>query len=46
MDKKDTNIELRSKPIQDLIGKVPPKVVRVGIGSLFFVLIAIIIISK
>jgi len=38
-------IELRSKEVQELIGKVPPKIVRIGIGVLFVFVTAIIILT-
>ncbi|MDR2836679.1 MAG: hypothetical protein LBV69_10920 [Bacteroidales bacterium] len=36
------NIELRSKEIQEIVGKVPPIIIRIGISSIFIVLIIIV----
>ena len=39
----DNNIELRSEKVRNVIGKIPPFIIRAGIGILFLVFIGAIV---
>jgi len=37
----DENIELRSKKVRNIIGQVPKKIIRIGISSIFFIFLVL-----
>ena len=41
----NTNIELRNEEVQELMGKIPPAILRFGIFIIFFFFITIILVS-
>jgi hypothetical protein len=45
MDNEDINIELRSEKVRNIVGKIPPALMRYGIAIIGIVLIVIFIIS-
>ena len=40
---KDTNIELRSDSVQEILGKMPSWIIRVGSGLIFLVVLILVI---
>ena len=42
MDEKD-NIELRSEKVRNLIGQIPPVIIRAGISVIFFIILVLLI---
>jgi hypothetical protein len=42
----NTNIELRNEEVQELMGKIPPAILRFGIFIIFFFFITIILVSS
>lgn len=44
--KKDPNIELRSEEVQELMGKIPPAILRVGISVVLVFVVLIVIASN
>jgi hypothetical protein len=40
---RDDNIELRSEKVRNIIGQIPPRVIRWGITVIFFVLLGLLI---
>ena len=42
MDEKD-NIELRSEKVRNLIGQIPPVIIRAGISVIFFIILILLI---
>lgn len=45
MSEKDKNIELRSDEIQDILGKIPPWVIRRGMMGIALVIIAMLVVA-
>ena len=43
MAKENTNIELRSEKVRNIIGQIPPRLMRIGISSIFLVFISVLI---
>jgi hypothetical protein len=43
MSKHTDNIELRSEKVRNIIGQIPPKIIRVGITTIFFIIIGLLI---
>jgi hypothetical protein len=43
MSKHTDNIELRSEKVRNIIGQIPPKIIRVGITTIFFIIISLLI---
>ena len=42
MSENKDNIELRSEKIRNIIGQIPPKIIRVGITVIFFVVVGLL----
>lgn len=42
MTKEIDNIELRSEKVRNIIGQIPPQIIRIGISVIFFVIAGII----
>ncbi len=43
MENNTDNIELRSEKVRNIIGQIPPKIIRVGITTIFFIIIGLLI---
>ena len=43
MAKNTDNIELRSEKVRNIIGQIPPKIIRIGISLIFVIIIGILI---
>ena len=43
MKKEVENIELRSEKVRNIIGQIPPTIIRIGISLIFFIIIGILI---
>lgn len=43
MTKKNDNIELRSEKVRNIIGQIPPKIIRFGITIIFFIIIILLV---
>jgi hypothetical protein len=43
MTENKDNIELRSEKVRNIIGQIPPRIVRVGITGIFFIIMGLLI---
>jgi len=43
MIEKSDNIELRSEKVRNIIGQIPPKIIRVGIAVIFLIIVSFLI---
>lgn len=43
MIKESDNIELRSEKVRNIIGKIPPRIIRIGITLIFIIIIGILL---
>jgi hypothetical protein len=43
MTEQTDNIELRSEKVRNIIGQIPPKIIRIGISVIFLIIIGILI---
>jgi hypothetical protein len=43
MAKESENIELRSEKVRNIIGQIPPRIIRIGITTIFLVIITLLI---
>lgn len=43
MPNQELNIELRSEEVQDILGKIPPRIVRYGITWIFLIIIIVLV---